>query len=329
MYSRSEISDLAAWLTNEAIPVAERATKLDEWHARGETAEEIAALVEVFLARAVPFSVTSSRPLLDVCGTGGDHSGFFNVSTTVMFVVAACGAGVVKHGNRGITSKSGGADALEALGIPIDLTPAEAATFFQKNGFVFLFAPAYHPAFKAVAPVRKFLSEQGKRSVFNILGPLLNPARPDYQMAGVFHPRLLPLYTEVFRLLGRKTAWTVSGALPNGNWLDELSTLGTSQVSELKNGVIREFPIDAPALGLRGATMDELQGGHAAKNAYMTEEILVGENRTTCRDIVLLNSAGALCAAGLAADLPAGIALATNALDSGAAWDVLEKARKL
>lgn len=329
MHSRSEIHDLAAWLTNDAIPVAERAAKLDEWHTRGETAEEIAALVEVFLQRAVPFSVTSDRPLLDVCGTGGDHAGFFNISTTVMFIAAACGAGVVKHGNRGITSKSGGADVLEALGLPIDLSPADSAKFFAKNGFVFLFAPAYHPAFKAVAPVRKFLSEQGKRSVFNILGPLLNPARPDFQMAGVFHPRLIPLYTEVFRLLGRKTAWTVSGELPNDKWLDECSILGPTQVSEWKNGAIREFVIDPQALGLRSATPEELLGGEAAKNAYLVEAILCGEDRTPCRDIVLLNSAAALCTTGIAADLVDGITQATQVLDSGAAWDVLEKARRV
>ncbi|HEY5792501.1 MAG TPA: anthranilate phosphoribosyltransferase, partial [Chthoniobacterales bacterium] len=275
-----------------------------------------------------PFTLDSPRPLLDVCGTGGDQAGLFNVSTTVLFVAAACGAGIVKHGNRGITSKSGGADALEALGIPIDLSAEAAAGFFRKNGFVFLFAPAYHPAFRTVAPVRKHLSEQGKRSVFNILGPLLNPARPDFQLAGVFHPRLLPIYTEVFRLLGRKTAWTVSGALPGGGWLDELSTLGKSPVRQLREGVVTDFEIDPLALGLRPATLAELQGGHAAKNAYMIEEILCGENRTACRDIVLLNAAGALNAAGLAADLPEGITRAAEALDSGAAWGVLEKARK-
>ena len=229
--------------------------------------------------------------MLDVCGTGGDRAGLFNVSTAVMLVAAACGARVVKHGNRGVTSKCGGADVLEALGVRIDLPP-EAA--LDAAGCCFLFAPLYHPAFKAVAPVRKALAEEGSATIFNLFGPLLNPARPDFQLAGVFDRKLLPLYAETFRLLGRKRGWAVHGS----GGLDEVSTLGPSEVHAVEDGAMRRFSIRPEALGMGLAEIEDLRGGDARKNAELLEEILLGRERGPKRDIVVLNAACALVVAG-------------------------------
>lgn len=201
----AEIEAVCTLLLDESQPVDQRATFLGTLHRRGETPAEIAAFVDILLRRAVPFP-GSGEGCLDVCGTGGDKAGFFNISTTTMFVAAGAGARIIKHGNRGITSKSGGADVLEALGVRIDTTPDEAATALDHAGCCFLFAPAWHPAFKAVVPVRKLLAEQGSASIFNMLGPLLNPARPDYQLAGVFDPALVATHADVFKNLGRKRA---------------------------------------------------------------------------------------------------------------------------
>src|SRR4029453_7037590 len=193
-------------LFDESVELSARADFLRALHVKGETASEVAGFVNVLLKRS---RRTLLGPgLLDVCGTGGDRAGVFNVSTAVMFVATACGARVVKHGNRGITSKCGGADVLEALGVRIDLPPETA---LEEAGCCFLFAPLFHPAFKTVAPVRKVLAEEGSATIFNLLGPLLNPARPEFQLAGVFDGKLLPLYAEAFKLLGRKSGWAVHG----------------------------------------------------------------------------------------------------------------------
>ena len=290
-------------------------------HERGETPEEVSGFVVALLehARKPSLPAVAERPRIDVCGTGGDKSGLFNVSTATMFVVAAAGADVVKHGNRGITSKSGGADVLEALGFPVELPPEAAGEFLQKHGFVFLFAPTYHPAFREIAPVRKQLAAQGKTTIFNILGPLLNPARPDYQLAGVFQKNLLPLYRDVFRLLGRRGAWAVHGSAPDGSRLDELSPCGVSFVSALSQGKELDFEISPEALGLTPCRIEDLRGGDPAHNAMMIRAILHGEERGAPRSAVLLNAAGALCACSLAESLEAGVAKAAEVLDSGAA----------
>jgi anthranilate phosphoribosyltransferase len=260
--------------------------------------------------------------LLDVCGTGGDRAGLFNVSTAVMFVATACGARVVKHGNRGVTSKCGGADVLEALGIRVDLPPETA---LGAAGCCFLFAPLYHPAFRAVAPVRKALAEEGSATIFNLLGPLLNPARPDFQLAGVFDPKLLALYAETFRLLRRKSGWTVHGS----GGLDEVSTLGPSEVHAVEAGAIRRFAIQPEALGLAPAVIEDLRGGDARQNAQHLEEILRGRERGAKREIVVLNAACALVVAGLARDLSAGVAMSASALNDGSAHAVLRRLRGL
>ncbi len=181
-----------------------------------------------------------ARPLMDVCGTGGDKHGLFNISTAAMFVVAACGVRVVKHGNRGgVTSKCGGADVLEALDVRIELEPAQASAVLDDIGCVFLFAPIYHPAFKAVGPVRKALAAQGVATIFNKLGPLLNPVNPPFQLAGVFDPAMVATYGDVFAELGRTRAWAVHGRTPEGG-LDEMSTLG--ETGRLRRGEWRNLP---------------------------------------------------------------------------------------
>ena len=307
-------------LFDESVALSARANFLRALHLKGETPSEIAAFVDVLLARSRQPILGDS--LLDVCGTGGDRAGLFNVSTAVMLVAAACGARVVKHGNRGITSRCGGADVLEALGVRIDLAPEVS---LDAAGCCFLFAPLYHPAFKAVAPVRKALAEEGSATIFNLLGPLLNPARPDFQLAGVFHRKLLPLYAETFRLLGRKSGWAVHGS----GGLDEVSTLGSSEVHAFEAGAIRQFSIELEALGIASAAVEDLRGGNASRNAQHLEDILRGSERGPKRDIVVLNSACALVVSGLSPNLSAAAEIASTALDDGSAYSVLGRLREV
>lgn len=312
--------EACAGLLDATIPLEERADFLRALHQKGETPAEIAGFVQVLLRRAVSPDVSSD--CLDVCGTGGDKAGLFNVSTAVMFLAAAAGARVVKHGNRGVTSRSGGADVLEALGVRLDLNPRES---LDAAGCAFLFAPRYHPAFKAVGPVRALLATEGTPTIFNIIGPLLNPALPDFQLAGVFRPSLLPIYAEVFRLLKRKQAWVVHGS----GGLDEVSLLGPTQVLALSEGLVRPLTIDPSELGLAPATLEDLRGGSAAENAAMLENLFSGHDRGPRRDIVVLNAACALTVAGLAPNPPAGLTLARAVLDEGGATQVLEALRAL
>ena len=324
--SLAETHASCAALLDGAAPLDVQAGFLRALHRKGETPEEIAAFVEVLLERAAPVSF-SGEGCIDVCGTGGDRAGMFNVSTAVMFVAAACGARVVKHGNRGITSKSGGADVLQALGIRIDLTPDKAARALDSAGCCFLFAPAYHPAFQAVAGVRKVLAESGSTSIFNMLGPLLNPAKPSFQLAGVFDLSLLRAYAGVFRLLGRRRAWAVHGFGPDGLCLDEVSPFGETRVMALDAEAIREFSISSCELDIPSPGLDELAGGSAAFNAGIISDLLAGNLRSGARAIVQLNAAAALVVAGICASLSEGWARAGDALDDGSARDVLARLR--
>jgi anthranilate phosphoribosyltransferase len=318
--TRDDVSVACDHLFDEELALSERADFLRALHSKGETPSEIAAFVEVLLARGV-------RPvlgdgLLDVCGTGGDRAGLINVSTGVMFVAAACGARVVKHGNRGITSKCGGADVLEALGVRIDLPP-EAA--LDTAGCCFLFAPLYHPTFKAVAAVRKALAEEGRSTIFNLLGPLLNPARPDFQLAGVFDAKLLPIYAEAFSLLGRQRAWAVHGS----GGLDEVSTMGPSEIHAIESGGVRRFFVQPEALGLARASLDDLRGGDSRQNAELLEDVLRGGGLGARREIIALNSACALLVAGVCEDLTAALEKSRQALDDGSAHAVLKRLREV
>lgn len=306
-----------AQLVEAEVKDGAKADFLKALRAKGETATEIAAFVHALLARAVDPGIEAARlsgPMLDVCGTGGDRLGIFNVSTTVMFVLAAGGACVVKHGNRAITSQSGGADVLEELGVRIDLPPADLRRCVAAHGLGFVFAPAYHPSFKAIGPVRKALAAEGIPTIFNLLGPLLNPARPAYQLVGIFSPVLLPKYAEALALLARVRAWAV-----HGSGMDELSLTGPSAVCEVAGGLVREFTIDPVALGLTPCALDVLRGGDRRENAAILTGILDGSERGPRRDLVLLNAAAGFVITGLTQDLAAGLDHARAQVESGGA----------
>lgn len=325
--SEEEVSAAATALLTEEASDEEKADFLEALNLRGEHPSEVRAFASHFLAEAVPFALSSgSPPALDVCGTGGDKLGLFNISTTVMFVAAGAGARVVKHGNRGITSQSGGADVLEALGVPVDLPPEALHAMLESAGACFLFAPRFHPAFKAVVGARKILGARGRPSIFNMLGPLLNPARPAYQLTGVFAEQLVPLYSEVLPGLGREHAWVVHGRVPGGV-MDEISTLGPTRISAVNKGVVSQSDFDPSAFFDPPAALDELRGGDAAANAEILVRILEGEKGPR-RDIVVLNAAAALQVARSAANWPEAVDAASASIDSGAAGNVLAKMRK-
>jgi len=325
-----QIRQVTEWLLDEGIPAEAKADFLGRFHRRGETPAEIIALAETILARAVPFDVADGlRPILDVCGTGGDKLGLFNISTAVMFVAAGAGARLVKHGNRGITSKSGGADVLEALGVPVDLPAERLHDMLGEAGAVFLFAPCFHPAFKAVAPARKLLAERGQASVFNMLGPLLNPARPECQLTGVFSDSLLALYADVLPGLGRKSAWVVHGRAGSDGVMDEISTLGPTQIAKLSASGSSVETVHPPDLGVSAAQLEDLRGGGAAENATLLLRILQGEERGAPRDIVVVNAAAAIIVAGITEDWREAMARAAESIESGAAGKVLQRMRRV
>ena len=322
-----EVAVAADYLLDESGEVEKKARLLKALADKGETAAEIAEFVTVFLEKAqIPDFINQSfdGPTIDVCGTGGDKLDLFNVSTTSMFVVAAAGGVVIKHGNRGVTSKSGGADVLEALGVGIDLPSAQVGTCLEQAGVGFLFAPQYHPAFKAVVPVRKLLAEQGQRTIFNLIGPLLNPARPECQLVGVFDRTLCPIFAEILQRLGRDSAWVVNGATADGRVVDEVSLMGPTLVCKSGNfqGQVDE-ELQPSDFGLEVVPATELQGGDAAENAVILEEILSGQERGPKRDIVRLNAAAAIACAGLADDMGDAFRKTGEILDNGAALDRL------
>lgn len=284
---------------------------------KGETRSEITGSARAMRTNAtkIPTKIDSSR-LLDTCGTGGDRSGTFNISTTVAFVAAGAGVPVAKHGNRAATSKCGSADVLEALGVNLDLMPEQVGQCIDEIGIGFLFAPKLHPAMKhAIAPRR----DMGIRTIFNILGPLTNPAGAQRQLMGVFASDLTPFLANVFGDLGAKSAMVVSGY----GGLDELTTTGANQISHYQNGEVETYELNPRDYGLEGAHISDLQGGDVATNAEILCGVLDGTVNSAKREVVLLNAGAALLAAGVAADLREGIALAQEAIDSGAALQKL------
>ncbi|HWB06584.1 MAG TPA: anthranilate phosphoribosyltransferase [Verrucomicrobiales bacterium] len=321
------VETAAAFLLDAGAETELKADLLRALSKKGETAGEIAAFVKVFLKHAVrPLldAAALGRPVMDVCGTGGDKLNLFNISTASMFVLAGGGVVVVKHGNRGITSQSGGADVLEALGVAVNLTPEQFAACVTDHGAGFMLAPQYHPAFKAVAPVRAQLAGEGVRTIFNLIGPLLNPVQPPMQMVGVYDPALPPVYAEIMRELGRARAWAVHGTVPGGSGMDEVSILGPTRVVALSGGEIGEttetVPLPVPAI-------EELKGGDAKTNAGIIQGILSREIRGAKRDIVLANAAAGFRVAGVCDSWPEAIARAEESLDSGRAKEVLDKLR--
>ncbi|MDZ4401604.1 anthranilate phosphoribosyltransferase [Prosthecobacter sp.] len=320
--TEAQIAEAAACLVDPAVTAMTKADFLRALAHKGETPEEIAAFVNEFLKLAVDPGIDRAKlpgPMLDVVGTGGDKLHLFNVSSTAMFILAAGGVCVTKHGNRGITSKAGGADVLEALGIKIELPVEKVVHGIETIGLGFFFAPLYHPAFKAVAEARKLLAAEGQRSIFNVLGPLLNPGRPDYQLIGVFDPKLTRAFGEILLKLGRKGAWVVHGSAGAGQGMDELSTLDVNEVCQIAGGKLSEMKIDPKTLGFGKAALDELVGGDAAENAMILEGVLAGTIKGAKRDIAVLNAAAGFVITGMAADLAAGKALAEELLNRGAA----------
>jgi anthranilate phosphoribosyltransferase len=305
---------VGAIMDGQATP-AQVAALLIALHLKGETADEIAGAAAAMRAHAIAVPVTR-RPIVDVCGTGGDASGTFNISTAVAFVVAGAGVTVAKHGNRAMSSKCGSADVLEALGVRIDAPPEVAASALDAHGIAFLFAQAYHPAMRYVAPVRR---EIGVRTLFNIIGPLSNPAGAHRQIVGVPRVELLALVANALSRLGCERAAVVHG---NGG-LDELSLAGENRVAEWTGAEVIEYPIDPAAFGLDRRPNADLAGGDAPRNAELVRRVLDGE-RGPHRDVVTLNAALALVIAGAADDLPMGMRVASASIDDGSAREKLD-----
>ena len=281
---------------------------------KGETVEEIAGFARSMRKNAVV--VPSGHPLLlDVCGTGGDSRGTFNISTAAALVIAAAGVSVAKHGNRSVSSKCGSADVLERLGVRFNLTPQEIGQCIHEVGIGFLYAPHLHPAMRyAIGPRR----EMGVRTVFNILGPLTNPAGANVQLLGVYRPELTAVMAKVLHALGCQGAFVVHG----GDGLDELSTTGRNRITELRGEEINTYTLDPRDLGLPPATLSDLQGGDVEENATIITQILDGELGPK-RDIVLLNAAYGLVLGKVAANISDGLQQAAWAIDSGAARGTL------
>ena len=279
---------------------------------KGETQDEIAGSARAMRANATPIPTRVEGDLLDTCGTGGDKSGTFNISTTVAFVAAAAGIPVAKHGNRAATSKCGSADVLGALGVNLDLTPEQVGQCVDDVGIGFLFAVKLHPAMKhAIGPRR----QMGVRTMFNILGPLTNPAGAQRQLMGVFAPDLTDFIAHVLQALGSTSALVVSGY----GGVDELTTTGPNRISHLNGGSIRTYDLDPMDLGFEGAHISDLVGGEPEENAAILRGVLDGSVDGPKRDVILLNGGAALLAAGRVSDLKVGIAQAADLLDSGAA----------
>ena len=330
--SPEQISSAIAALVSESDSVETKAAFLAALARKVETTAEIAGFARELRERsvAVPLDeATRSGEVIDVCGTGGDRLNTFNISTTVAFVVAAAGICIAKHGNRAVTSQSGSADVLEALGIRIDLAPSDAARWLREHRFVFLFAPNYHPAFKNIGPARRLCAERGQRTIFNFLGPLLNPARPSAQLIGVPRPQLCEPVARVLQALGVRRGMVVCGQVgPDGGvdaaHLDELSTLGANAIAEFYQDRGFHTSVLSPEnFPLVPATLADLAGSDRQANADIVRRLLHGEERGPRRDAVLLNAAAALFVGGAVRSLAEGWELASERIDSGAAQSKL------
>ena len=321
--SPEQVRQSVEMLTDEGIPAPTKANFLIALAQKGETHEEIAAFASALREKSVPPPIEKNwrdeREILDIVGTGGDRLGTFNISTTAAILCAAAGVTVAKHGNRAVTSQSGSADVLEALGIKINLSPESAARELRQKNFAFFFAPNFHPAFKNISTARKLCAERGQRTIFNFLGPLLNPARPSAMLVGVPRAELCEPLAHVLQSLGVRRAMVVCGTVAEHK-LDEISTLGENFVAEFYHE--RGFTASTLSLEnfpLQSATLADLLGGDKFQNAEITRKILRGDERGPKRDAVLLNAGAALFVAGKAKSLAEGWELAGETIDSGAA----------
>jgi anthranilate phosphoribosyltransferase len=308
-------SAMGAIMRGEAAP-AQIAGLLIGLSMKGERPTELVGFARTMRAEAVPLSAPAGE-VFDTCGTGGDRSGSFNISTAAAIVLAACGVRVAKHGNRSVSSKCGSADVLEALGVNVAATPAVVEQCLADVGVAFFFAPTFHPAMRHAGQARRDL---GVRTAFNLLGPLTNPASPSRQIVGVPRPELTELLARALLLLGAERAWVVHGA----DGLDELSTTGYTKVSECRGGAVLTFYIHPSEYGLPKASVDALRGGDAATNAVIVRQVLDG-NPGPARDIVVLNTGAALFIAGRVSSVREGITEAAEAIDSGRAKQVLQQ----
>ena len=307
---------MAAVMDGESTP-AQLAALLVALRMRGETVDELTGFASAMRERVL--RVEAPAGAMDIVGTGGDGSGTFNISTTAAFIVAAAGVPVAKHGNRAITSRSGSADVLDALGVRIDHDADSAAAALRSIGFAFLFAPGFHPAMRHAGPTRR---EIGVRTAFNLIGPVTNPAGTRRQLVGVGDPVAAPKLAEVLRVLGTERALVVHGA-----GVDELPLDGSGVIHDVTPGGVVRREVDVAALGLAPAATAELAGGSPAENAALVDAILAGTERGPRRAVVLLNAGAAFIAAGRAMDLANGIAQAAAVLDSGAATRLLARLR--
>jgi anthranilate phosphoribosyltransferase len=301
-------------MSGEATP-SQMGALLMALRLRGETVDEITGAVTTMRAKMLP--VVAPKDAVDVVGTGGDASGSYNISTCAAFVVAGAGVPVAKHGNRALSSRSGAADVLDALGIKVDLGPDAIARCIREAGIGFMFAPVHHPAMKNVGPTRV---ELGTRTIFNLLGPLSNPAGVTRQMVGVFSKQWVEPLAHVLNNLGAERAFVVHGS----DGLDEITTSGPTSVASLENGKVTTFEISPEDIGLRKVKPEALRGGDAATNADALKAVLSGEDGAY-REVVLMNAAAALVVAGRAEDMQSGVGLAKRSIDSGAADAALGK----
>src|ERR1700716_1748882 len=307
--SRDEAaSAFDAMMSGEATP-SQMGGLLRGLRVRGETVDEITGAVSAM--RGKMLRVTAPADAVDVVGTGGDGSGSVNVSTCASFIVAGAGVPVAKHGNRALSSRSGAADVLASLGVKIDLSPDQVGRCVQEAGIGFMFAPAHHPAMKNVGPTRV---ELATRTIFNLLGPLSNPAGVKRQMVGVFSRQWIEPLAQVLKNLGSESVWVVHGS----DGLDEITTAGATYVAALENGAVRTFEITPEEVGRERVKPEALRGGEATQNAQALTDVLKGK-KGAFRNVALLNAAAALIVAGRAKNLKEGVALGTKSLDSGAA----------
>jgi anthranilate phosphoribosyltransferase len=324
--SREEARSIMAEVLAGKCSDAQIAALLVALHMKGETVEEIVGFAEAIRAAAAPLGLqpdhtldvsgTGRDALVDTCGTGGDASGTFNISTATALVVAGAGVRVAKHGNRSVTSKCGSADVMEALGVRIHLSSARLAACLEEVGIAFLFAPAMHSAMQHVQAARR---ELRLRTVFNLLGPLTNPAHASAQVVGVYSAALVEKLAEALSMLGSHRALVVHGL----DGLDEITITGPTRIAEVRSGTLRTYEVTPEEFGMKRGTLEDISGGDAAANAAMIVEVLAGR-KSSRRDVVLLNAAAALVAAGKADHLGDAIPLASNSIDSGAAAQKLQ-----
>ena len=314
-----EASAAALGLTRADVPDGEKEAFLTALAAKGETAEEVAAFAETFRGLARDPEVAAWAPAaIDVCGTGGDKMGTFNISTTVMFVVAAGGVPVLKHGNRSITSQCGSADLLGALGVPMEGDAALFQRSLRELNFTFFFAPAFHPAFKAIAPVRQALARRGQRTIFNILGPLINPGRPAHQLLGVFAEPWMPVMAAALDAMKLANGYIAHCRLADGRGMDELSCAGSNQVLGFGRSRNRREEWTPARLDLATAELEELTGGDLARNLELFHQVIGGGGPPGLVDSILLNAGAAFYTVGKVATIGEGVALGRDLLRGGA-----------